>query len=207
MRSFTQINLRLYLSLIFFPLIVLVFSSQLSAEEHSPNRFIYSSDSGIVNIDQDTKFGIEVVDDVSDGCWLNVNSSKSRVERVLVSSGYSNIVAESASITIRLNSMGYSISNGTCVVVATFDVYAFDFDYFSILDVNWIYSNQQNVFSRTVLLSGPKQNMSQRILDHFSSSIDEFIVFVQTEKNDAMSQVIDANASDESKARILNAIQ
>lgn len=195
-----------------FRLIVFLFwlfgSSHALAQVADEERtLLFGYDSGIVQINRETSFFFDVSDGVSDGCWLTAPRVLSMAQREFLDAGYTNIAEEYGfGVTIRLGAIGYETVQSQCAVHVSFEVGISDVDRLPFDQSEWFLVSEKTSFQNGALLTGPKAGMSSRINEAFAGYIDEFIVYIQQEKNRLNNTVLERNFNDVAKAELLNSV-
>lgn len=189
--TFDQFKL---LALVFF-----TFSSSLAAEEIERN-FLSGHDFELSHTTKQTEFTVSIADGVSDGCWLGASRSKSLIERELLDAGYTNILDKRVlGHLIAVDVVGYETVSARCAINLTFKLSIVDQDSRRRANVDWISLNYSDTISYSVLMTGPKTSMTERINDEISGFTDKLLVDIQQAKNAVLREISESDASEAAK--------
>jgi len=169
--------------------------STANAQERESNLLI-GQDLDLAQLNKDTEITVEVYDSVTNGCWLNTSRSKSLVERELLDAGYTKIVDERVwGALIAIEVLGYETPQNRCATHISYALSLPDADYRGIDEYEWIAFDYADVVTFSVLLTGPKSNMSQRIHENIEGFTNELLVDVQQAKNELADAIMESGAS------------
>ena len=188
-------------------LVISLFQSNAFAQG-AEQGILFGHDFDIVAISPATEVTVVVNDDVSDGCWLNAPRVRSAVERELLDAGYVQIVEERVwGAEFYISALGYETSTNQCAVYLSLSLSIVDSDRRLGEGVDWIAISYQEVRSFGVLLTGPKSQMSGRILDNVEGFVDELLVELQQTKNLMRAAVTETENSESAKEFVYSIIE
>ncbi len=146
-----------------------------------PTRFLLGEEQslGIVK-----NVGIEVVDQVTDGCWTNVGSVENRLSAKLEQAGISTYdeplgMNNGFNVNLVVNVVGYESSRELCAGYFQYFLEVSSAREFNDPDSesSWRILYDSRPFERGVLFTGPR-NLNEQILSSADSYTDELITLV-----------------------------
>lgn len=159
-----------------------------------------ASDLRWATIERTNKFRVNVIDEVSDGCWTSSAASKDKVELELIRSGAEIVSDEEAPFApvINVHALGYATNDYSCAVIVRLDITSL------VSSSYWIDQRKldsiyfSDLWSTTSLLTGAKSDMSSRINEQHTNQIQKFLVDRAKNSNAVRKRMLES-VSDDSK--------
>ena len=184
----------------FLMVIFLLYASCSSASENE-NRFVvlFDVDSRWLSLDKDTVFELGVSDQVSDGCWKNIEATKNAVELELNRSSFQTSKDQILGWNVVLKSVGYGFGSNLCAVYYELSVRAPDFreNHFGDHGVRALYYS--TIWSQGGIMTGVKDSMSSRLKTAYVELIQVFLLDINKQKRALLEEAIKASDSPEQK--------
>lgn len=193
----SHVNRGVLFSIVF---VVTFYSMKLCADENKfAELFIFGLDVRWLRLDDNPQFKLNISDQVTGGCWTNVDATRNVIELELKRSGYGILdTFEFGSFIFELTSLGYEVSEyGPCFVSNSISLKTIEpVRHFengrtvaSLSDVK--------VWSSSSILSGPKSDISSRIKEWYIEAIQDFLNQVDDRKKATLEGILTAISSKE----------
>lgn len=202
----SNIQIRKKLPNALVPIIVAFCSTFYLESQAEAQTEIKGVNLALAELQKTSAIQVKVSDKVSGGCWTNTNRSKSMIERELLNAGNTNLQdTGTVDLRIYLEGTGYKTGN-LCLVHMAMDIWVGDFNKRFFADSQFEVKFAKSAIKYWNILSGPQNDMSERIFKMLGGFVYTFVVDIQKEKNNYRDKILGSDASDLAKAAALNAI-
>ncbi|WP_181838521.1 hypothetical protein [Thalassospira profundimaris] len=126
---------------------------------------------------------LEVIDEISGGCWKSVEATKNAIKLELQRSNLAFSEEQNGTFAyVTLHGVGYETSNYSCAVYISMLVSTLSVERTTLGDMELRTGDFPTFWQQGALLSGPKSDMSKRLKDKFVEMSQALILNIYEER-------------------------
>lgn len=170
------------------------FPAPSSAEEQIGNLFLFDQDPGWYRMLGRDSVSIVVYDEISDGCWTNIEATTNAVKIELIRSGYKVVDGAPSFIpVIQLYGSGREDGGGRCVITTALSLFIDDMGiYYSMesgVNSSITTTYRRRLLTSSYIMSGTRSSSNRRIKEAFVEHAQNILIEIDARSREAISAI------------------